>query len=128
MFFGFGWLNVALGLIGIVVPGMPTTVFLIVAAWAFSKSSERFRLWLWNHPKLGSPVRNWHEHRVIPYKAKILASGMMLLSFVIVVALADDMVLPLIMLIVMVPAAFYVNTRAGEVPVEVGSETNNLQS
>ena len=37
----FAWLNVALGLIGVIIPGMPTTVFLIIAAWAFSKSSER---------------------------------------------------------------------------------------
>ena len=46
---GFGWFNVALGAIGVVVPGMPTTVFLLIALWAFSKSSERFRTWLYEH-------------------------------------------------------------------------------
>lgn len=118
LLFGFGWLNVGLGLIGIIVPGMPTTVFLIAAAWAFSKSSERFRLWLWNHPRLGPSVRDWHEHRVIPYKAKIMASVMMLFSFIIVFVFSEDRNLPVILLFVLVPAAIYVNTRASRVPVK----------
>jgi len=116
LFFAFGWLCVALGLIGIVVPGMPTTVFLIAAAWAFSKSSERFRLWLWNHPLFGSSIRDWHEHQVIPFKAKIMATAMMAMSFVLAIVLAEDMTLPLILFVVMTPAAFYVNTRASVVP------------
>ena len=57
---GLGWVNVALGAIGIVVPGMPTTVFLLIALWAFSKSSERFRTWLYEHRRLGPPIRAWH--------------------------------------------------------------------
>jgi len=117
LFFAFGWLNVALGLIGVVVPGMPTTVFLIAAAWAFSKSSERFRLWLWNHPVFGSAIRDWHDHKVIPYRAKILASLMMATSFALVVIVAEDMTLPLVMFAVMAPAALYVNTRASVAPV-----------
>jgi len=119
LFFAFGWLNVGLGLIGIVVPGMPTTVFLIAAAWAFSKSSERFRLWLWNHPLFGSAIRNWHEHQVIPFKAKIMATSMMAMSFVLAVVLAEDMTLPLVLFAVMTPAAIYVNTRASVAPAKV---------
>lgn len=116
LFFAFGWLNVGLGLIGIVVPGMPTTVFLIAALWAFSKSSERFRLWLWNHPVFGASIRDWHEHRVIPYRAKILATSMMALSLAVVAAFSEDLMLPMAMLVVMVPAALYVNTRASVAP------------
>jgi uncharacterized protein len=117
LFLAFGWLNVGLGLIGVVVPGMPTTVFLIAALWAFSKSSERFRLWLWNHPRFGFTIRNWHEHKVIPFRAKIMATSMMVISFALVVAFADDMTLPLVLFAVMTPAALYVNTRASVVPV-----------
>jgi uncharacterized protein len=124
MLLGFGWLNVTLGLIGIIVPGLPTTVFLIVAAWAFSKSSERFRLWLWNHPRFGSSIRNWHDYKVIPYRAKIMASAMMAVSFVVVLVMAEDMTLPFALLAVMVPAALYVNTRASEIPLNVRSEQN----
>ncbi len=114
---GFGCFNVGLGVIGVVVPGMPTTVFLIVALWAFSKSSERFRLWLWNHEKFGPPLRAWHEHRVIPLRAKILAAVMMALSFVFVLFfVAESWILPAAMAAVMIPAALYIITRAGRAP------------
>ncbi|NQU56189.1 MAG: YbaN family protein [Rhodospirillales bacterium] len=119
LFFAFGWLNVGLGLIGVLVPGMPTTVFLIAAVWAFSKSSERFRLWLWNHPQFGSLIRDWHDHKVIPFRAKIMATSMMVMSFALVVILAENMILPLFLLMLMTPAALYVNTRASVVPVKV---------
>jgi uncharacterized membrane protein YbaN (DUF454 family) len=122
LFFAFGLLNVTLGLIGVLVPGMPTTVFLIAACWAFSKSSERFRLWLWNHPRFGSSIRNWHEHQVIPYRAKIMATLMMSMSFVLVLSLAEDMTITFVLLFMMVPAALYVNTRSSEVPVKTRSE------
>jgi len=114
---GFGGLNVGLGLIGVIVPGMPTTVFLIVALWAFSKSSERFQLWLWNHEKYGPPLRDWHNHRVIPVRAKILASVMMSASFAFVLFfVAENWMLPVAMAAVMIPAAFYIVTRASEAP------------
>lgn len=113
----FGWLNVGLGIVGAFVPGMPTTVFLIVAAWAFSKSSERFQRWLWNHPRFGPAIRAWHQHRVIPVRAKILAAGMMSASFLIVTLfIADSWVLPTVLAAVLVPSAFYVVSRASHVP------------
>jgi len=113
----FGWVNVAVGLIGIFVPGLPTTVFLLIAFWAFSKSSERFQTWLWTHPRFGRPIRDWHEHQVIPVKAKILAAIMMSSSFVYVtIFVAGDWILPTVMALVMVPAAYYVLTRASEPP------------
>ena len=52
----FGWTNVGIGLVGIFIPGFSTTVFLIVAFWAFSKSSRKFQNWLWFHPKLGPSI------------------------------------------------------------------------
>lgn len=109
----FGWLNVALGLVGVVVPGLPTTVFLLVAAWAFSKSSERFQRWLWDHPRLGPPLRAWHRHRIIPRRAKVLATAMMTTSFLFVTfVVAESWVLPAVLASVMVPAALYILTRA----------------
>ncbi len=47
-----GWTNVGLGIIGAILPVMPTTVFLLIAAWAFSKSSPRWHRWLREHPAL----------------------------------------------------------------------------
>ncbi|MCP5368594.1 MAG: YbaN family protein [Hyphomicrobiales bacterium] len=109
----FGWLNVGVGLVGVVVPGLPTTVFFIVAVWAFSRSSQRFQHWLWTHPTLGPPIRAWHLHRVIPTKAKMLAVVMMSASFAYVaIWVAEDWRLPTFLAAIMLPAAAYVVTRA----------------
>jgi len=114
---GFGFFNVALGIIGAFMPGMPTTVFLIIALWAFSKSSERFRYWLWNHKRFGQPLRAWHEHKVIPPKAKAMAVSMMALSIVIItMVFAGNWVAPLAMTAVMTPIAAYILTRRAYVP------------
>lgn len=114
----FGWANVALGAIGIVLPGLPTTVFLLIALWAFSKSSERFQLWLWTHPRFGPPIRNWHMHQVISRRAKAFAALMMTASFTYVAAfVATDWVLPALLAGVMIPAAAYILTRASRPPV-----------
>jgi uncharacterized membrane protein YbaN (DUF454 family) len=108
----FGWLNVALGAIGVVVPGMPTTVFMLIAVWAFSKSSERFRIWLYEHKTFGPPIRDWHEHRVIPLQAKILAVGTMSLSVAIIaIFVAKSFMLPVIAAACMVPVAIFIVTR-----------------
>lgn len=108
----FGLINVVLGAIGVVVPGMPTTVFLLIAMWAFSKSSERFRLWLYNHKTLGPPIRDWHEHRVIPLRAKYMAVGMMSLSVAILALfVANSFMLPTIVAACMAPVAIFIVTR-----------------
>lgn len=108
----FGWINVIIGLIGVVVPGLPTTIFLIVAFWAFSKSSERFQNWIWNHPRFGPTLQYWHEYRVIPRRAKILAVSMMALSFsYLTFFVAESMAMPIFMALIMVPSAIYVVTR-----------------
>lgn len=112
-----GWVSVGVGLVGVIVPGLPTTVFLIVALWAFSRSSEKFQLWLWNHPRLGPPLRAWHDYRVIPVGAKILATTMMAGSFFFVAFfVAESWVLPGVMAAVMVPVAAYLLSRASTVP------------
>lgn len=76
-------LFVILGFIGAILPGMPTTVFLILAAWAASKGWPQMDNWLLNHPKYGSTLRDWRAHGTVPRKAKWLASIMMLISGII---------------------------------------------
>lgn len=67
-----GWGCVGLAFIGIFLPGIPTTPFLIVALWAFAQSSKKFHAWLLNHKRFGPILQNWESHRVVPRKAKIL--------------------------------------------------------
>ena len=120
---GFGFLNVVIGVIGIVVPGLPTTVFLLVAAWAFSRSSERFQRWLLTHPTLGPLVSDWRDHRVIPKRAKIVAATMMTLSLTyVVVYVASDWILPTVMAAIMIPALAYILTRSESRPAKHGDQ------
>lgn len=66
-----GWVSVALGIIGIFLPLLPTTPFLLLATLCFSKSSKRFHDWLLNQPHLGPYIKLYLEGKGIPAKAKV---------------------------------------------------------
>jgi len=70
-----GWIAVAIGSIGIVVPGLPTTVFFIVAAYAFSRSSPRFEAWVLSRPVVGQLVADHRAGLGMPRAAKYWAVG-----------------------------------------------------
>ena len=110
-----GFVCVALGFVGIFVPGMPTTVFLLIALWCFSRSSEKARNWLWTHKRLGPYIRDWHEHRVVPRTAKILAVFMMCMS-VFVVAMMSELgsLNPIFLAMILAPIAVFLITRPSE--------------
>lgn len=77
LLFTAGWLCVGLGAVGIVMPLFPTTPFLLVAVWAFSRSSPELAARIRNHPIAGPYVRDWEDEGVIPPGAKILSITMM---------------------------------------------------
>ncbi len=72
-----GLLSFALAMIGVVLPGLPTTPFLILASVLFCKSHPRLYDWLISHPRWGETIRRFNEHRIIPLPIKIVAIGMM---------------------------------------------------
>ncbi|MEM9516952.1 MAG: YbaN family protein [Actinomycetota bacterium] len=72
-----GLLCVALGSIGIIIPGLPTTVFFIAAAAAFTRSSPRLEAWVLNLPTIGPAVRDYRDGKGMPRRAKVLAITMM---------------------------------------------------
>jgi uncharacterized membrane protein YbaN (DUF454 family) len=78
VWFVVGWLAVAVGGVGVVVPGLPTTVFFVVAAWCFARSSPRFERWVLDLPRLGPLVRDHRAGLGMPRRAKAWAVGMML--------------------------------------------------
>ncbi len=113
----FGWICVGLGVIGAFLPVLPTTIFLILALWAFSKSSARFHRWLYSHPQLGRPLRDWHAYRVIPIPAKCLALSMMTASlFFVTFFVAEGWTLPLGLALVLGTVAAYIVTRPHRIP------------
>jgi len=75
-----GWLSVSLGIVGIFLPVLPTTPFLLLAAACFVRSSRRFYDWLVTHPRLGPWFRDYLEGNGIPLKGKVYALATMWLS------------------------------------------------
>jgi uncharacterized protein len=80
LWFAAGWLAVALGGIGVVVPGLPTTGFFVLAAACFAKSSPRFERWVLDLPKVGPMVRDYRAGLGMPRRAKVWAIGLMLVA------------------------------------------------
>jgi uncharacterized membrane protein YbaN (DUF454 family) len=76
---GLGWLFVALGVAGAVVPVLPTTPFILLAAACFARSSERFYAWLLDNRIFGPLIRDWRAHRAIPRRARWLGIGAIVL-------------------------------------------------
>jgi len=76
-----GLILVALGFIGIFVPLLPTTSFMILALPCFARSSPKLEAWLLNHPRFGPGVRAWRAHGAVPRHAKIAACIGMALGF-----------------------------------------------
>lgn len=81
IFLTLGWLCLALGFIGIFLPVLPTTPFALLAAYFFSKSSEKLHGWLLNQKHLGPLIKNWERYGVIRRKAKVLATVTMVVLF-----------------------------------------------
>jgi uncharacterized protein len=80
-FFSFiGWASVGLAFLGVILPIMPTVPFLLVAVWAFSKSSPELAERIRNHKTFGPMIRDWQDGGVIPTKAKVAAIVMMACS------------------------------------------------
>ena len=74
LWLGLGLLAVALGVLGVVLPVLPTTPFMLLAAAAFAKSSPRLHNWLMTHRLFGPPLRNWAERGAIAPGAKRAAA------------------------------------------------------
>jgi hypothetical protein len=70
-----GLLFVGCAYIGAIVPGIPTTTFLVLALWCFAKSSPELHSWLYNHPKFGPYIQNWTNKRIYPTRAKYIMLG-----------------------------------------------------
>lgn len=83
-----GFVCVVAGVIGIFLPLLPTTPFLLLAAFAFSRGSARLHAWLLDHPKLGPPIHNWQAYGAISTRAKVLALASMVVLLLISYLLA----------------------------------------
>lgn len=93
-----GLLSLALGVIGMFLPLLPTTPFLLLAAACFMRSSQRFYLWLVGHPWLGPWIRDYLDGEGIPLKGKVYAVGLMWTSILLSCYLIPLLLVRLLML------------------------------
>ncbi|MGH6763783.1 MAG: YbaN family protein [Phyllobacterium sp.] len=107
-----GFLMLGLGIVGAFLPVMPTTIFLIFAAWFFGRSSPAMEAWLLDHRQFGPVLRNWREQGAIPPRAKALACLGMAAGYGVFMYSARPG-LPLAMLVAaaMIGSAAYVVSR-----------------
>ena len=83
---GLGFLSLGMAYVGVVVPGIPFSIFLVFAAYCFAKSSKRMHDWLYNHKYFGPFLTNWVQKRVFPTKGKyamilVMASSLAFIWF-----------------------------------------------
>lgn len=75
-----GIVCVVLGLLGMALPLLPTTPFMILAAICFARGSDRLHRWLVGHPRFGPAIRDWNRHGAIAPGTKVLAAAAMVLA------------------------------------------------
>lgn len=78
-----------LAVLGAFLPILPTTPFVLVAAFLFSKASPRLHLWLTSMPYFGNAIIEWEQHRIIRMKAKIMAISLICITFGYTILLTD---------------------------------------
>ena len=111
-----GWLLIglvalALGAIGIALPLLPTTPFVLLAAFAFAQSSAKLHQWLLDHNVFGPLIDNWHRYGAISRRAKIISVISMIAVLVISLAMAAPAVVIWLQVLVLGAAALFILTR-----------------
>ena len=117
-----GWVFTALGFVGAFLPLLPTTPFLLIAVWAFSKSSPKLRRWLFTHPKFGSHIRNWFRHGAIDSKAKAVSLTFMGISIVISLFISENIYVPITLSLFLSVTAIFIITRPNPSAVSIKSQ------
>ena len=83
LWMALGFLSLGMAYIGVVVPGIPFSIFLVFAAYCFAKSSPRMHAWIYNHKYFGPFLTNWTEKKVFPQKMKYMMVAVMSSSAVL---------------------------------------------
>jgi uncharacterized membrane protein YbaN (DUF454 family) len=111
-----GFISLGVGILGAFLPVLPTTCFILLSAYSFSKSSTRLENWVLGHKTWGPMVINWRKYRSIPVKAKLMAVTGMSLSALLMYASPAPFFVKIACYVVLFLSGVYVVTRpSGEV-------------
>lgn len=102
---------VGLGGLGAVLPLVPTTPFLLLAAWAASRSSPELHEWLYGHPRYGPVLRDWRDHRALRPRVKCLALLLISASWMLMMMTVGSNPVRLLASVVMLTVAVFLATR-----------------
>jgi len=112
--FVFGWIFIVLGVIGIALPLLPTTPFLILSMICFSKSSDKYYHWLLRHRVFGPFLEDWKDKKIIRKSAKIKASFMIVLVFSFSIFTLKHLALKLLLLVIGICVLSFIWSRPSE--------------
>lgn len=88
LWLSLAWCSLGLGTAGIVLPLLPTTPFVLLAAWAAPKGSPRLHAWLHAHHRFGPLLRAWRDEGAVPRRAKVITPLLLLSSWALLWSLA----------------------------------------
>lgn len=106
-----GVIALGLGLLGVPLPLLPTTPFLLLAVFCFARSSPRLHDWLVHHPRFGPPIRNWRERGAISRKNKSLAMLAMAVTITLTLIVGAPLFAFIAQALVLAGAATFILTR-----------------
>lgn len=104
-------LCIGLGSLGIILPGLPTTPFLLLAAWLAARSSPRLHAWLFNHRWFGPPLRHWADERAVSVRAKVFAVLLLIASWLLLAWRTQGPWMPVITGVLFTVVATFLLTR-----------------
>lgn len=110
LFIAIGSISLGLGILGVFLPVLPTTPFLLLSAWLFARSSKRLHHWLLNHKYFGSYIKDFTEHKSISLSAKIISLLMMwaTMIYTIFIAIKGKLILQIILAVIALAVSIYI--------------------
>lgn len=109
--FSVGVISLSLGFIGAFLPVLPTTPFVLLAAWCFVKSSPKAHQWIYRQPMIGDALKNWEQNRAIARKSKITAISLIAISAIVIGFKVDIVWIKTVVLLILATVSIFIATR-----------------
>lgn len=103
-----GFLCVTLGVIGIFLPVLPTTPFLLLASWLFLRGNTHWREWLLTHPRLGIYIRHYIDYHAIPLRTKVISVSLLWLTMTISIILVHYLWLRILLFAIAIAVTIHI--------------------